>query len=63
VSADAVSNISFPKPGTVLCQTENVGRFRTEVVIQARDIGARLTEIRPTDDDLESVFRYLVERR
>jgi ABC-2 type transport system ATP-binding protein len=63
VSVGAVSQISFPVEGRVLCQTENVAAFRTEVVNQARAIGARLTEVRPMDDDLESVFRYLVERR
>ena len=29
----------------------------------AVELGVRLTEINPLDDDLESVFRYLVERR
>jgi len=28
----------------------------------ARDAGIRLLEIRPTDESLESVFSYLVER-
>lgn len=63
VSAGVVSNISFPSEGAVLCQTDDVARFRREVVTQARSVGARLTGVRPTDDDLESVFRYLVERR
>lgn len=63
VGAHAVSHISFPTPDGVICETENVGAFRQEVVKQAREINARLTEVRPLDDDLESVFRYLVERR
>lgn len=29
----------------------------------ARELGVRLHEVKPLDDDLESVFRYLVERR
>ena len=29
----------------------------------AVELGVRLTEVNPLDDDLESVFRYLVERR
>jgi ABC-2 type transport system ATP-binding protein len=27
------------------------------------ELGVRLTEVAPLDDDLESVFRYLVEGR
>jgi ABC-2 type transport system ATP-binding protein len=29
----------------------------------AVELGVRLTEVTPLDDDLESVFRYLVEGR
>jgi len=29
----------------------------------ARDSGTRLTEVRALDDDLESVFAYLVRQR
>ena len=63
VGVHAVSQVSFPAEGTLVCDTENVALFRREVVNQARTIDARLTEVRPMDDDLESVFRYLVERR
>ena len=63
VGVHAVSQVSFPSEGTLVCDTENVALFRREVVNQARTIDARLTEVRPMDDDLESVFRYLVERR
>jgi hypothetical protein len=33
------------------------------VAVVARDGGARLSEVAPLDDDLDSVFRYLVGRR
>jgi ABC-2 type transport system ATP-binding protein len=39
---------------------DDVGRFRTSVAGAARHVGATLTEVNPLDDDLESVFRYLV---
>ena len=63
VGANAVSHINFPTETSVVCQTDNVAVFRQEVVKQARAIEARLTAVKPLDDDLESVFRYLVERR
>lgn len=43
--------------------THEIARFRTVVAPIALDIGARLYELRGLDDDLESVFRYLVSRR
>ncbi len=41
----------------------DVDRFGRSLAPLARDIGIRLHEVEPLDDDLESVFRYLVERR
>ena len=37
-----------------------IGRALAPIAVE---LGVRLTEISPLDDDLESVFRYLVERR
>jgi len=47
----------------MIADTSDVDRFGRHVAIVARDLGVRLREVEPTDDDLESVFRYLVERR
>ena len=63
VQASAVSQVSFPTEGVVVCETDAVSVFRRAVVSEARNVGARLTEITPLDDDLESVFRYLVQKR
>ena len=63
VQASAVSQVSFPSEGVLVCETEAVSVFRRAVVTEARNVGARLTEIAPLDDDLESVFRYLVSHR
>lgn len=63
VGAHVVSQVNFGEDGSVICETENAVAFRREVMVQARDIGARVTSVTPLDDDLESVFRYLVERR
>ena len=43
--------------------TTDIARFRTAIAPAAREASARLYEVRSLDDDLESVFRYLVERR
>ena len=45
---------------TVLVETIDVHRFRHLLAAIARQRGARLYEVSPLDDDLESVFRYLV---
>ncbi|QBI21351.1 ABC transporter ATP-binding protein [Egibacter rhizosphaerae] len=42
-------------------ETTTIGAFRTRVATTARDRGLRLSEVVPLDDDLESVFRYLVD--
>jgi ABC-2 type transport system ATP-binding protein len=47
----------------VLVDTEDVGAFRTSVAAVAQTSGARLHEVVPLDDDLDSVFRYLLARR
>jgi ABC-2 type transport system ATP-binding protein len=46
--------------GEVLVDTVDVAAFRATVAGTARTVGARLYELLPLDDDLESVFRYLV---
>jgi ABC-2 type transport system ATP-binding protein len=48
---------------TIVVDTTDAARFRRTVALVARAVGARLEELVPLDDDLESVFRYLVNRR
>jgi ABC-2 type transport system ATP-binding protein len=43
--------------------TADVDGFGRQIAPVARELGLRLRGVRPVDDDLESVFRYLVERR
>lgn len=47
---------------TVEVETTDVARFRTNVAVVARARRAHLIELVPLDDDLDSVFRYLVGR-
>ncbi len=50
------------RENTVLVDTLNVDRFGRNIASVSAELGIRLREIVPTDDDLDSVFRYLVER-
>jgi ABC-2 type transport system ATP-binding protein len=47
----------------LVADTSDVDRFGRNVAVVAKELDVRLREVEPTDDDLESVFRYLVERR
>ncbi len=49
--------------GQLEVTTEDVRTFRRQVAWACRENGARLGEVTPLDDDLESVFRYLVGNR
>ncbi|MDE0607083.1 MAG: ABC transporter ATP-binding protein [Acidimicrobiaceae bacterium] len=51
------------RENTLLIDTLNVDRFGRSIAPISSELGIRLREVVPTDDDLESVFRYLVERR
>ena len=47
----------------LLVDTLDVDALGRRLAPLAVELGVRLTEVNPLDDDLESVFRYLVERR
>ena len=47
----------------VVIETSEIAALRREIAKIAREEQARLFEVRGLDDDLESVFRYLVEAR
>ncbi|HZQ59290.1 MAG TPA: ABC transporter ATP-binding protein [Acidimicrobiales bacterium] len=49
--------------GTVEVETSDAPAFRRAVASVAREAGARLTEVVPLDEDLESVFAYLLRGR
>ena len=48
---------------SVTVDTTDADAIGRQLAPIAVELGVRLTEISPLDDDLESVFRYLVERR
>jgi len=47
----------------LVLDTRDVGLFGRQLAPLAVELGVELNELVPLDDDLESVFRYLVERR
>ncbi|MDQ3106508.1 MAG: ABC transporter ATP-binding protein [Actinomycetota bacterium] len=63
LSTGAVTGAWVQGPEHLVVDTVDVAAFRRSVTTVARDGGARLTEVVPLDDDLDSVFRYLVNRR
>jgi ABC-2 type transport system ATP-binding protein len=54
---------SVTEPDVVVVDTDDVARFRVSVATVAKSHDARLLEVVPLDDDLDSVFRYLIGRR
>ena len=46
--------------GGLQVRTSDYGAFCREIAVLARDNGIRLREVQPTDEDLESVFAYLI---
>ncbi len=62
LTAAGIAGLTIVDDTTVVVDTDNVDAFRRSVAGTARDSGVRLTEVQPLDDDLESVFKYLVGR-
>ena len=62
VERGLVSGLSIDERN-VMVDTLDVDAFGRQVAAVSVELGVRLTEVAPLDDDLESVFRYLVEGR
>jgi ABC-2 type transport system ATP-binding protein len=62
VERELVDGVSV-SADSLMVDTSDVDRFGRGIAVVARELDVRLREVEPTDDDLESVFRYLVERR
>ncbi len=63
LGADAVLGVQLTGVDTVVVETANVAHFRNVVARIAKHHDAHLREVSPLDDDLDSVFRYLVGGR
>jgi ABC-2 type transport system ATP-binding protein len=58
-----VSAVQTAGDNAVVIDTWSVSPFRRRLPRLAQELGLQLLEVAPLDDDLESVFRYLVARR
>jgi len=63
LAANTIMGIEMVSEDTVLVETTDVQAFRRSVATVAREVDAHLWEVVPLDDDLDSVFRYLVGRQ
>ncbi len=62
LTSAGVSGVTVAPGGAVLVDTDDVDRFRRSLAPVAKQLDLQLLEVRPLDDDLESVFKYLVGR-
>lgn len=53
---------SAGRPPGLVIDTTDAPRFRRTIAVEAAALSATLFEVTPLDDDLDSVFRYLVGR-
>jgi ABC-2 type transport system ATP-binding protein len=60
VEAGLVVGVRIARGNTLEVEADDVGALGRGVAPVARRLGASLDELRPLDDDLESVFRYIV---
>jgi ABC-2 type transport system ATP-binding protein len=60
LEADLAVGVRLEDAATVVVDTTEVQSFRRDLAGLARGADARLVEVQPLDDDLESVFRYIV---
>jgi ABC-2 type transport system ATP-binding protein len=58
-----VVGLQLGDDGEVVIDTDDARAFARTVAVVARERDVRLDEVVPLDDDLESVFRYLVDPR
>ncbi len=70
--ARSLASVLIGAPGVVAVRVDDDGlivdvndvtAFRTSVLRSAKAAGVRVEAVQPLDEDLESVFRYLVSRR
>jgi ABC-2 type transport system ATP-binding protein len=62
LAARAVVGVRIERDGAVIVDTDDAPALRGGVATAAQQVDAHLLEVMPLDDDLESVFKYLVGR-
>jgi ABC-2 type transport system ATP-binding protein len=63
MGSGTVSAVQTAGDNAIVIDTWTVSPFRRRLPRLTQELGVRLLEVAPLDDDLESVFRYLVARR
>lgn len=63
MGSGTVSAVQTAGNNAIVIDTWTVSPFRRRLPRLVQELGVRLLELAPLDDDLESVFRYLVARR
>jgi ABC-2 type transport system ATP-binding protein len=63
MGSGTVSAVQTAGDNAIVIDTWTVSPFRRRLPRLTQELGVRLLEMAPLDDDLESVFRYLVARR
>jgi ABC-2 type transport system ATP-binding protein len=63
IGSGTVSAVQTAGDNAIVIDTWTVSPFRRRLPRLTQELGVRLLEVSPLDDDLESVFRYLVARR
>ena len=63
MGSGTVSAVQTAGDNAIVIDTWTVSPFRRRLPRLVEELGLRLLEVAPLDDDLESVFRYLVARR
>jgi ABC-2 type transport system ATP-binding protein len=63
LEAKVIDGCTVTAPNELEVTTSDAPAFRRQVAVVCRQLGSRLEEIVPLDDDLDSVFRYLVGGR
>ena len=61
--SDAVAGVRLEDAETMIVDASDAGSLSRAIATVARDTDASLFEVQSLDDDLESTFKYLVERR
>lgn len=62
VARAGITGLTVIDTESFIVDTEDAASFRRSIAGVARDNGVTITEVQPLDDDLESVFKYLVGR-
>jgi ABC-2 type transport system ATP-binding protein len=63
MGSGSVSAVQTAGEDAIVIDTWTVSAFRHQLPRLVQQLDLHLTELAPLDDDLESVFRYLVARR